>query len=142
MADIQEIPLEIPLDNTENTLDNENIQPEIQEENIEIQPEIQKESGPVEEEIIPVKPKAKGRPKGAKNLGPPKPRPKRKTVVEDTIEEEYKENTYVPSSPRQNRQKKISEAPPDVAAVMLKMLQEQQYSRQARKQALYRSWFR
>ena len=135
MADIQEI----PLDNTEIPLDNENIQPEIQEENIEIQPEIQKET-PVEEEISPVKAKAKGRPKGAKNLGPPKPRPKRKTVVEETqVEEEYKENHYVPSSPK-NR--KISEAPPDLAAVMLKMLQEQAYSRQARKQALYRSWFR
>ena len=137
MADIQEI----PLDNTEIPLDNENIQPEIQEENIEIQPEIQKET-PVEEEIIPVKPKPKGRgrPQGSKNLGPPKPRPKRKTVVEETqVEEEYKENTYVPSSPRQKR---ISEAPPDVATIMLKMLQEQAYSRQARKQALYRSWFR
>ena len=135
MADIQEI----PLDNTEIPLDNEHIQTEIKEENIEIEPEIiQKETAPVEE-IIPVKAKAKGRPKGAKNLGPPKPRPKRKTVVEETVEEEYKENHYVPSSPRQ---KKISEAPPDVAAVMLKMLQEQAYSRQARKQALYRSWFR
>ena len=134
MADIQEI----PLDNTEIPLDNENIQPEIQEENIEIQPEIQKETAPVEE-IIPVKPKAKGRPKGASNKQPSKPRPKRKTVVEETVEEEYKENHYVPSSPRQKR---ISEAPPDVATIMLKMLQEQAYSRQARKQALYRSWFR
>ena len=134
MADIQEI----PLDNTEIPLDNENIQPEIQEENIEIQPEIQKET-PVEEEIIPVKAKAKGRPKGASNKQPSKPRPKRKTVVEETVEEEYKENHYVPSSPK-NR--KISEAPPDLAAMMLKMLQDQAYSRQARKQALYRSWFR
>ena len=133
MADIQEI----PLDNTEIPLDNENIQPEIQEENIEIEPEIQKET--VEEEIIPVKPKAKGRPKGASNKQPSKPRPKRKTVVEETVEEEYKENHYVPSSPK-NR--KISEAPPDLAAMMLKMLQDQAYSRQARKQALYRSWFR
>ena len=134
MADIQEI----PLDNTEIPLDNENIQPEIKEENTEIEPEIQKET-PVEEEIIPVKPKAKGRPKGASNKQPSKPRPKRKTVVEETVEEEYKENHYVPSSPK-NR--KISEAPPDLAAMMLKMLQDQAYSRQARKQALYRSWFR
>ena len=130
MTDIQEIPL-----------DNENIQPEIQEENIEIEQEIQKET-PVEE-IIPVKAKAKGRPKGASNKQPSKPRPKRKPVIEETqVEEEYKENTYVPSSPRQNRQKRISEAPEDVATIMLKMLQEQAYSRQARKQALYRSWFR
>ena len=136
MADIQEI----PLDNTEIPLDNENIQPEIQEENKEIEPEIQKET-PVEEEIIPVKaPKPKGRPKGASNKQPSKPRPKRKPVVEETqVEEEYKENTYVPSSPRQKR---ISEAPEDVATIMLKMLQEQAYSRQARKQALYRSWLR
>ena len=133
MTDIQEI----PLDNTEIPLDNENIQPEIKEENTEIEPEIQKET-PVEE-IIPVKAKAKGRPKGASNKQPSKPRPKRKAPVEETIEEEYKENRYVPSSPK-NR--KISEAPPDLAAVMLKMLQEQAYSRQARKQALYRSWFR
>ena len=128
MADIQEIPLE-----------NENIQPESQEENIEIQPEIIQKETPVEEEIIPVKAKAKGRPKGASNKQPSKPRPKRKTVVEETVEEEYKENHYVPSSPK-NR--KISEAPPDLAAMMLKMLQDQAYSRQARKQALYRSWFR
>ena len=135
MADIQEI----PSDNTEIPLDNENIQPEIQEESIEIQPEITQKETPVEE-IIPVKPKAKGRPKGASNKQPSKPRPKRKPVVEETqVEEEYKENTYVPSSPRQKR---ISEAPPDVATIMLKMLQEQAYSRQARKQALYRSWFR
>ena len=133
MTDIQEI----PLDNTEIPLDNENIQPEIKEENTEIEPEIQKET-PVEE-IIPVKAKAKGRPKGASNKQPSKPRPKRKTVVEETVDQEYKENHYVPSSPK-NR--KISEAPPDLAAVMLKMLQEQAYSRQARKQALYRSWFR
>ena len=135
MTDIQEI----PLDNTEIPLDNENIQPEIQEENKEIEPEIQKET-PVEEEIIPVKPKAKGRPKGVKNVGPSKPRPKRKQpVVEETAVEEDNENYYVPSSPK-NR--KISEAPPDLAAMMLKMLQDQAYSRQARKQALYRSWFR
>ena len=134
MTDIQEI----PLDNTEIPLDNENIQPEIQEENIEIQPEIQKET-PVEEEIIPVKPKAKGRPKGASNKQPSKPRPKRKVPVEETPVEEDKENTYVPSSPKNKR---ISEAPEDVATIMLKMLQEQAYSRQARKQALYRSWFR
>ena len=135
MADIQEI----PLDNTEIPLDNENIQPEIKEENTEIEPEIQKGT-PVEEEIIPVKaPKPKGRPKGASNKQPSKARPKRKTVVEETVDQEYKENHYVPSSPK-NR--KISEAPPDLAAVMLKMLQEQAYSRQARKQALYRSWFR
>ena len=135
MTDIQEI----PLDNTEIPLDNENIQPEIKEENTEIEPEIQKET-PVEEEIIPVKAKAKGRPKGASNKQPSKPRPKRKTVVEETpVVEEDNENYYVPSSPK-NR--KISEAPPDFAAVMLKMLQEQAYSRQARKQALYRSWFR
>ena len=138
MTDIQEI----PLDNPEIPLDNENIQPEIKEENTEIESEIQKENA-VEEEISPVKPKAKGRPKGASNKQPSKPRPKRKPVVEETqVEEEYKENTYVPSSPRQNRQKRISEAPPDVATIMLKMLQEQAYSRQARKQALYRSWFR
>ena len=139
MADIQEI----PLDNTEIPLENENIQPEIQEENIEIQPEIIQKETHVEEEISPVKAKAKGRPKGAKNLGPPKPRPKRKPVIEETqVEEEYKENHYVPSSPKQSRQKRISEDPEDVATIMLKMLQEQAYSRQARKQALYRSWFR
>ena len=136
MADIEENPLE----NTENTLENENIQPEIQEENIEIEPEIQKETAPVEEEKPPVKPKAKGRPKGAVSKQPGKPRPKRKQpVVEETVDQEYKENHYVPSSPK-NR--KISEAPPDLAAMMLKMLQDQAYSRQARKQALYRSWFR
>jgi len=133
MTDIQEI----PLDNTEIPLDNENIQPEIKEENTEIEKEIEKET-PVEE-IIPVKPKAKGRPKGASNKQPSKPRPKRKVPVEETPVEEDKENTYVPSSPKNKR---ISEAPEDVATIMLKMLQEQAYSRQARKQALYRSWFR
>ena len=127
MGDIQEIPLDIA-DNTEiieNTI-------EIMEDNAEDIGDI-----PAPEDIKPVKAKAKGRPKGQKNLGPSKPRAKKIQIQEAPIEEP---RAYEPSSPRRNL--KIPDpSSSDVAAAMLKLLQDQSFSRESRKQRLYNSWF-
>ena len=129
MADIQEIPLDI----TENT-------EEIQEDAPTIQEIVQDIPPPVEditlEDVKPVKPRAKGRPKGAANKGPPKPRAKKASIQETPVEEE----AYVPSSPKRNL--KIPDpSSSDVAAAMLKLLQDQTNSRQSRRQRLYNAWF-
>ena len=91
------------------------------------------------EEVKPViKPKAKGRPKGAVNKGPSKPRAQRTKIQEAPLEEEI---AYEPSSPKRNLKLPTDPSSSDVAAAMLKMLQDQSYSRQSRKQRLYNSWF-
>ena len=130
MADIQEIPLDI----TENT-------EEIQEDAPTIQEIVQDIPPPVEditlEDVKPVKPRAKGRPKGAANKGPPKPRAKKASIQETPVEEE----AYVPSSPKRNLKIPADPSSSDVAAAMLKLLQDQTNSRQSRKQRLYNSWF-
>ena len=121
--EIQEIPLGIP---------------EIQEEpNAEI----------VEDAIVlepapeqPVKPKPKGRPKGSSNKGPSRPRAK-KTQIKEAPVEEYSPPVYEPSSPERNLKMPTDPNSSDIAAAMLKLLQDQTYSRQARKQRLYQSWF-
>ena len=129
MADIQEIPLDI----TENT-------EEIQEDAPTIQEIVQDIPPPVEDIAVEdVKPKAraKGRPKGAANKGPPKPRAKKASIQETPVEEE----AYVPSSPKRNLKIPSDPSSTDVAAAMLKLLQDQTNSRQSRKQRLYNSWF-
>jgi hypothetical protein len=124
MVDIQEIPLDIEetlADITDITEDSHQIVEDIAEI----------------PEVKPVKPKAKGRPKGAPNKGPPKPRAKKVQIQEAAIEEP---RAYEPSSPRRNL--KIPDpSSSDVAAAMLKLLQDQSFSRQSRKQKLYNSWF-
>ena len=118
--------LEIPLDVAEEMQD-------IAEEIPELQPE-----PPVAEEVKPViKPKAKGRPKGALNKAPSKPRTKKAQVQEAPVEE----IAYEPSSPKRNLKLPTDPSTSDVAAAMLKLLQDQSYSRQSRKQRLYNSWF-
>ena len=96
------------------------------------------------EEVKPVtqsiKPKAKGRPKGALNKGPSKPRAK-KTQIQETPVEAPVGETYEPSSPKQNLKIPTNPTTSEVAAAMLKLLQDQSYSRQSRKQRLYSSWF-
>ena len=88
-------------------------------------------------EVKPViKPKAKGRPKGALNKGPSKPRAKKTQIQEAPVEEAYE-----PSSPKRNLKLPTDPSSSDVAAAMLKLLQDQSYSRQSRKQRLYSSWF-
>ena len=102
----------------------------------------EEESEPVVlEEVKPVmKPKAKGRPKGSRNLEPSKPRAKKAQIQEAPVEAPVKE-TYEPSSPKRNLRIPTDPTSSEVAAAMLKLLQDQSYSRQSRKQRLYSSWF-
>ena len=128
---IQEIPLDNP-DIAQPIEDNaqsvEDITAEIPEEPV------------ILEEVKPVmKPKAKGRPKGAVNKGPSKPRAKKTQIQEIPVEEESQ--VYEPSSPKRNLKLPTDPSTSDVAAAMLKLLQDQSYSRQSRKQRLYNSWF-
>ena len=129
MADIQAIPLDIA----------EEVQ-DIVEDIAEAKAE--EESEPVVlEEVKPVmKPKAKGRPKGSRNLQPSKPRAKKTQIQEAPVEAPVGE-TYEPSSPKRNLKLPTDPSTSEVAAAMLKLLQEQSYSRQSRKQRLYNSWF-
>ena len=126
---IQEIPLDIA----------EEVQ-DIAEDITETQAE--EESVPVVlEEVKPVmKPKAKGRPKGSRNLQPSKPRAKKAQIQEAPVEAPVGE-TYEPTSPKRNLKIPTDPTTSEVAAAMLKLLQDQSYSRQARKQRLYNSWF-
>ena len=126
---IQEIPLDIA----------EEVQ-DIAEDIAETQAE--EESVPVVlEEVKPVmKPKAKGRPKGSRNLQPSKPRAKKTQIQEAPVEAPVGE-TYEPSSPKRNLKIPTDPTTSEVAAAMLKLLQDQTYSRQSRKQRLYSSWF-
>ena len=126
---IQEIPLDIA----------EEVQ-DIAEDITETQAE--EESVPVIlEEVKPVmKPKAKGRPKGSRNLQPSKPRAKKTQIQEAPVEAPVGE-TYEPSSPKRNLKIPTDPTTSEVAAAMLKLLQDQTYSRQSRKQRLYNSWF-
>ena len=125
MTDIQEI----PLDNAEEIGNiTEQIEPEAKEPEAK-EPDVKE----------PIKPKAKGRPKGALNKGPSKPRAKKTQIREAPVEEEPQ--PYEPSSPKRNLKLPTDPSSSDVAAAMLKLLQDQTYSRQARKQRLYQSWF-
>ena len=123
MADIQEIPLDI----AEEVQD---IVEDIAETKVEEEPVILEEVKQV------IQAKAKGRPKGALNKGPSKPRAKKTQIQEAPVEE-----TYEPSSPKRNLKLPTDPSTSEVAAAMLKLLQEQIYSRQSRKQRLYNSWF-
>ena len=123
MADIQEIPLDI----AEEVQD---IVEDIAETKVEEEPVILEEVKQV------IKAKAKGRPKGALNKGPSKPRAKKTQIQEAPVEEAYE-----PSSPKRNLKLPTDPSSSDVAAAMLKLLQDQSCSRQSRKQRLYNSWF-
>ena len=122
MTDIQEI----LLDNTEELQD-------ITEEIKADEPEPSQDEE-VKHDIKP-KAKAKGRPKGAINKGPSKPRAKKAQIQEAPVE------YYEPVSPKRNLKIPTDPSSSDVAAAMLKLLQDQTYTRQARKQRLYNSWF-
>jgi len=121
---IQEIPLDIA-EEVQDIVD-------IAETKAEEEPVILEEVKPV------IKPKAKGRPKGALNKGPSKPRAKKTQIQETPVEAD---ETYEPSSPKRNLKLPTDPSSSDVAAAMLKLLQDQSYSRQSRKQRLYNSWF-
>ena len=130
MADIQEIPLDI----AEEVQD---IVEDIAEIKADEEPEPPQEAPASEAEVI--KPRAKGRPKGALNKGPSKPRAKKIRMQEAPVEEESQ--AYEPSSPKRNLKLPTDPSSSDVAAAMLKLLQDQSHSRQSRKQRLYNSWF-
>ena len=128
MADIQEIPLDIEetlADITDITEDSHQIVEDITEIPEPSQPE-------------KPKPRAKGRPKGAANKQPSKPRAKKVQIQEVEIAEP---RAYEPSSPKRNLKLPTDPTSSEVAAAMLKMLQDQSFSRQNRKQRLYNSWF-
>ena len=127
MGDITEIPLDIP-EVAEDI-------PDIQEDIPDTLPNIALQI--TEPEKPKPKAKPKGRPKGAANKGPSKPRVKKVQVSEVEVEE----SAYEPSSPRRNLKIPTDPSTSDVAAAMLKLLQDQSYSRQNRKQRLYNSWF-
>jgi len=120
---IQEIPLDIV----------EEVQDITEEIKADEQPEI-------DEVKEPVRPKAKGRPRGSLNKGPSKPRAKKTQIKEAPVEEDSPP-VYEPSSPKRNLKMPTDPNSSDIAAAMLKLLQDQTYSRQARKQRLYQSWF-
>ena len=122
--DIEEIVLDIP----------EN-QPDIGEILEDIPVEIVLPVADIEE--VPKKAKAKGRPTGAKNKQPSKPRAKRVIIQEPVVDDSPQ---YEPSSPRRNLP--IPEyGVNDVAVEMLRLLSNQQQAKQERKRQLYQSWF-
>ena len=131
---------EIPLDIAEQAEDiAEHIaEIEAEDEPIVVAPPVR----PVEEVKPVIKPKAKGRPRGSLNKGPSKPRAK-KTQIQETPVEHGQDSppAYEPSSPKRNLKLPTDPSTSDVAAAMLKLLQDQSYSRQSRKQRLYNSWF-
>ena len=133
MADLTDI-LEIPLDIEETLADIA----DITEDSHQIIENIAEIPSQVEPEKP--KPRPKGRPRGASNKQPSKPRAKKVQVIEEEIEESAPME-YEPSSPKRNLKLPTDPTSSEVAAVMLKLLQDQSYSRQNRKQQLYNSWF-
>ena len=122
--DLEEIVLDIP----------EN-QPDIGEILEDIPVEIVQPVADIEE--TPKKAKAKGRPTGARNKQPSKPRAKRVIIQEPVVDDSPQ---YEPSSPRRNLP--IPEfGASDVAVEMLRLLSNQQQAKQERKRQLYASWF-
>ena len=127
--------------------------PDIQEiplDSAEVMPGIMEESKADEEPAVEMhdvlaieitgknKPKAKGRPKGSLNKGPPKPRAENRLIQKTPVE---KAPVYEPNSPKRNLKIPTDPSSSDIAAAMLTLLQDQSYSRQSRKQRLYNSWF-
>ena len=129
---------EISLDIAEEVQDIVEYLAEIKEEPVILDPG--EEVKPVIQNTQSIKPKAKGRPKGSLNKGPSKPRAK-KTQIQETPVEAPVGETYEPSSPKRNLKIPTDPTTSEVAAAMLKLLQDQSYSRQSRKQRLYSSWF-
>ncbi len=113
----------------------DNPEPDIEESLPDIPEEMVQPVADIEE--IPKKAKAKGRPAGAKNKLPSKPRAKRVVIQEPVVDDSPQ---YEPSSPRRNLP--IPEfGVNDVAVEMLRLLSNQQQVKQERKRQLYQSWF-
>ncbi len=123
------------MDIEEIVLESQENQPDIGEILEDIPEEIVQPVADIEE--VPKKAKAKGRPAGAKNKQPSKPRAKR-VIVQELIAVDPPQ--YEPSSPRRNLP--IPEyGASDVAVEMLRLLSNQQQAKQERKRQLYQSWF-
>ncbi len=113
----------------------DNPEPDIEESLPDIPVEIVQPVADIEE--TPKKAKAKGRPTGARNKQPSKPRAKRVIIQEPVVDDSPQ---YEPSSPRRNLP--IPEfGVNDVAVEMLRLLSNQQQAKQERKRQLYQSWF-
>ena len=139
---IQEIPLDIPGDVANNT---EIITNDAEPVEDNAGPEAIEEAAPPLPDVVEekIKPKAKGRPRGSANKGPSKPRAKKAQVKETPVIELEEPAAYEPSTPRNERNLRINTDPSssDIAAAMLKLLQDQTHSRQSRRQRLHDSWF-
>ena len=123
------------MDIEEIVLDSQENQPDIGEILEDIPVEIVQPVADIEE--TPKKAKAKGRPTGARNKQPSKPRAKRVIIQEPVVDDSPQ---YEPSSPRRNLT--IPEfGVNDVAVEMLRLLSNQQQAKQERKRQLYQSWF-
>ena len=125
---------EIPLDNVENTENNQ----EIIEDNTEIQENIQEEPAP----------KKKGRPPGAKNkpkppAPKPKPKPKPKYKKKPEHEEYYESEEEEEPHKRRASQSEIPQAMDrhQLAADVLGILQQQRYNQTTARRNHYASWF-
>ena len=125
MADIEEI----PLDQTENTENNQ----EIIQENEEIVESIPAEPAP----------KKKGRPPGAKNkpkAPAPKPKPKPKAKVKKQPEyEEYESEEEELPPPRRRQPAEVDRY--QLAAEVLGLLQQQRHNQTTARRSHYASWF-
>ena len=130
-------------DTQENTLETQENDLETQEKVSETQ-ENELETV-LEEELIeePIK-KKPGRPAGAKNKGPSKPRPKRKVVISKAVEYEARDEEPSVQPERiwdAQHQPIPTEAKTEVAELMLKLLQGRAIERNQRRDAQRRSWF-
>ena len=131
----------------EETLD---IVPEIEETTTTIEKEaVEDDTPPVEQSTVAetppatnVEPKGKpGRPQGARNKQPPKPRAK-KVVVSETVEVAPPPSPQ-PAPPRWDAQHQPipTDAKSEMAELMLRLLSGQATERQRRKDAQRRAWF-
>ncbi len=139
-----EIIEEIALDTQEALEDNTEQQEVLHDSSLRLRTEgaITAEVGEVELEPEPspkAKAKCRGRPKGSPNKGPAKPRAKKVTVRQAPVEDASL--PYEPTSPKRNLRLPTSASNNEVAAAMLSLLQEQTFSRQARRQRQHNSWF-
>jgi len=130
------------VDTQENDLETQENDLETQENELETQ-ENELETV-LEEELIeePIK-KKPGRPKGAVNKGPSKPRPKRKVViVEEPLEiiEEEAPISHVQKRDPYQRQLPV-EATDELSELLLTVLNRHQNERVRRKTEQRRSWF-
>ena len=111
------------------------------QENVSETPIETEELQTIEEELIePIK-KKPGRPAGAKNKGPSKPRPKRKIViVEEPLTEEAPPISQIQQ--RDPYQRQLPTEPNDeLSELLLTVLNRHQNERVRRKAEQRRSWF-